>query len=328
MNGGWFRYGQQPTAAIASWKRVVDSVRRAVPDRSKYAFLWAPNAANGYPFAGGEYSNTKETASAADFAALDSNGDGVYDARDDPYTPFYPGDDYVDWVGFSLYHYGREWPWVTNDVPMPGKAEAILTGKPGWGNYNFYEMFCGSGAGGNPASRSQGSKPFMVTETGSTIHMAVGPTTATARTVPANGDAQSRVPIKQGWWRQLVNSTFLEQYPKIKGISTFEFIKYEETSWRDFTNMGPAVDINSPVGNDGGALDGLVLAAFQADFTGPLENLVIWGKKESPSLSTPGTPLPAAASPSGPAQRNSAEVIGGIFDSLLAVIPGIFALIA
>ena len=289
MNGGWFRYGQQPTAAIASWKRVVDGVRNVVTDRSRYAFLWAPNASNGYPFTGGEYSTTKASASAADFAALDTNKNGEFDALDDPYTPFYPGDDYVDWVGFSLYHYGTQYPWVTNDVPIPGKAEAILVGKPGWGHFNFYEMFCGSGAGGQPTSLSRGDKPFMVTETGSTVHMAVGPSTQTATQVPANGGAESRAQIKQGWWRQLINSTFLEQYPKIKGISTFEFIKYEETSWRDFTNMGKGTETNSPVGNDGGALDGPTLAALQADLNGSLTDLVIWGSKSAPSTGSPGS---------------------------------------
>ena len=26
---------------------------------------------------------------------------------DDPYTPFYPGDQWVDWVGLNVYHMGQ-----------------------------------------------------------------------------------------------------------------------------------------------------------------------------------------------------------------------------
>lgn len=32
---------------------------------------------------------------------------GVIDNADDPYLPYYPGDQYVDWVGLSLYNYGQ-----------------------------------------------------------------------------------------------------------------------------------------------------------------------------------------------------------------------------
>ncbi|KAI8907794.1 glycoside hydrolase superfamily [Gorgonomyces haynaldii] len=278
MNGSWFLYGQQPTAFLANWKQVVDAVRAKVPDRSKYAFLWAPNAANGWPFGGALTSLTPARPNyAVDFPLMDTNADGVLDALDDPYSPFYPGDDYVDWVGFSMYHYGAQYPWVTNDVPIPGKPEAILVGKPGWGAYNFYEMFCGSGAGGQPVSKSKGGKPFMITETGSTIHLSVdGPNATDAPTRPLNADAESRVPIKQTWWRQMLNETFLNQFPKIKGISTFEFIKHEETSWRDFTNMGKGTNITSQFGGDGGDMDNLVLKAFQDDFNGPLAKFVIW----------------------------------------------------
>jgi hypothetical protein len=34
---------------------------------------------------------------------MDTNGDGVLDNSDDPFTPYYPGDDMVDWVGISVY---------------------------------------------------------------------------------------------------------------------------------------------------------------------------------------------------------------------------------
>ena len=99
MNGSWFRYGQQPTKFIASWKRVHDRVKE-VAGKENVAMMWAPNSGNGYPFIGGPFSvNVNMT----DFdRTLDTNGDGKFDHSDDPYSPYYPGDDYVDWVGQSV----------------------------------------------------------------------------------------------------------------------------------------------------------------------------------------------------------------------------------
>jgi hypothetical protein len=38
---------------------------------------------------------------------MDTNGDGAIDMYDDMYTPYYPGDDWVDWVGMSIFHFGQ-----------------------------------------------------------------------------------------------------------------------------------------------------------------------------------------------------------------------------
>ncbi|KAI8913390.1 glycoside hydrolase superfamily, partial [Gorgonomyces haynaldii] len=256
MNGNWFPYGQQPIAFIKSWKQVVDAVRAKVPDRSKYAFIWAPNSGNGYPFGEG---------------LLDTNNDGKYTIADDPYTPFFPGDDYVDWVGFSIYHYGKEYPWVDNVIPMPGQVEAIITGKPGWGAFNFYEMFC---------------------ETGATVHLWIQPSGNAQAIKPPNGEASDRVPIKQTWWRQIINATLLNTFPKIKAVSTFEFIKFEETTWRDFTNMGGTLNRSSPFGNDGAPKDGEVLKALQQDLNGSYGQLLIWANGSQPTGQQTSAPQP------------------------------------
>ena len=47
---------------------------------------------------------------------------------DDPYSPYYPGDAAVDWVGMSLYHWGNAYPWGENEIPEAGKFIAQLTG--------------------------------------------------------------------------------------------------------------------------------------------------------------------------------------------------------
>ena len=53
---------------------------------------------------GGNYSVVNGT---AEWHALDTNGDGWVDMSDDPYGPFWPGADYVDWVGLDIYHMGQ-----------------------------------------------------------------------------------------------------------------------------------------------------------------------------------------------------------------------------
>jgi len=100
MNGNWFRYGQQPTAFLASWRRVIGYVRQATNNSQNIAFIWAPNSGNGYPFLGGK--NITIPRGSPDYLLMDTNNDGEIDINDDPYTPFYPGDEWVDWVGFSV----------------------------------------------------------------------------------------------------------------------------------------------------------------------------------------------------------------------------------
>jgi hypothetical protein len=75
MNGTWYPYseaypGSGVTAQdfIASWRRIVDIFRRKGANNA--AFVWSPNL----PDVGGI-----------------------------PFTSYYPGDDYVDWVGASFY---------------------------------------------------------------------------------------------------------------------------------------------------------------------------------------------------------------------------------
>lgn len=188
----------------------------------------APNSGNGYPFPGDLYSANN---SSNEFALLDTNKDGNYTILDDPYSPFYPGDEFVDWVGFSAYYYGAVYPWEANVVSPPGVIEAMMTGVRGMGNYNFYEMFCGAGG-----AVSKGGKPFMITETGVAVHLYVAPRNSSLQPVlPERTDPLSRVAMKQVWWSSFLNQTFLNLYPQFKGVSTFEFIKQEETTWRDFS---------------------------------------------------------------------------------------------
>ena len=126
--------------------------------------------------------------------------------------------------------------------------------------------------------KTLGGKPFIVTETGATFHLAL--TVPSLAPVP---EGPGRASIKRVWWREFLNSTFLELYPKLKAVSTFEFIKFEEETWRDFTSMGDnGSGMNSPLGNDGGPRAGPVLEALKADMADPIINRQIrWAQSVS-----------------------------------------------
>jgi hypothetical protein len=98
------------------------------------------------------------------------------------------------------------------------------------------------------------------------------------------------VTIKQTWWRQIFDAKFLAEQPKIKAISFFEFIKFEEDSWRDFTTFGGDQHMVSPLGNDGTAQDQLVLAAFRKDLQDGMGDLIMWANKTEPKPTPTDTP--------------------------------------
>ncbi|KAJ3032011.1 hypothetical protein HDV00_008013, partial [Rhizophlyctis rosea] len=97
MNGNWLTtYGQQPIKfrnAFATMATYVHSLTNLT------AMVWSPNIGTGYPYSGDSPASPAELTQ-----ILDTNNNGRLDNGDDPYTPYYPGDQYVDWVGISLYN--------------------------------------------------------------------------------------------------------------------------------------------------------------------------------------------------------------------------------
>jgi hypothetical protein len=203
MNGSWYSWGQQPTAYIRAFRLIAQAVHTLAPNS---AMLWAPNYGAGYPFTGGAHSAQPGS---PDFAVLDTNHDGVLDAHDDPYAPYYPGDDAVDWVGMTLYHWGDIWPWGKNIVPEPGKFAAQLTGSYNGANGDertvpdFYGIYA-VGYG----------KPMSVPETAALFNTSV-----------ESGDAE--LDVKRAWWRQVFSAETARSFPEIKMINWFEWRKPE-----------------------------------------------------------------------------------------------------
>jgi hypothetical protein len=202
MNGSWYAWGQDPDGYIRAFRLLADAVHNRVPGAE---MVWAPNYGGGYPFSGGAHEATPDQPG---FALLDTNGDGVLSMADDPYLPYYPGDDVVDWVGMTLYHWGSVYPWGENEIPEPGKFIAQLTGTySGLGGDDaaipdFYQVFS-----------VQHGKPVAITET------------AALYNTEAGGDDE--LSIKQAWWRQVFNRDTLIAFPGIKLINWFEHIKPE-----------------------------------------------------------------------------------------------------
>jgi hypothetical protein len=151
--------------------------------------LWSPNYGNGYPFGG---------PTATPIApSLDTNADGMVSVGDDPYAPYYPGDEYVDWVGLTLFYWGNTYPWGENEVPVPGTFVNQVRGGGDTNLPDFYDTYV-TGTG----------KPFAV---------------FTAALVnPDAPGSEDAVAIKQGWWRQVL-AAGAEEMP---GLGLVEWLEW------------------------------------------------------------------------------------------------------
>ena len=168
--------------------------------------MWAPNYGGGYPFVGGKFAAASES---DNFKLLDTNNDGALTMADDSYAPYYPGDDVVDWAGVSLYHWGNQRPWGSNDQLVE--------------NHKFADMLTGdySGTAGDDIQVPDfyhvygdlHNKPIAIPETAAIY-------------TPSRGGTDE-LDIKQAWWRQVFADSFASTFPKVKMINWFEWQKYE-----------------------------------------------------------------------------------------------------
>jgi hypothetical protein len=214
MNGSWYAWGQQPEEYVAAFRRVADAVHAGAPGS---ATMWAPNYGGGYPFAGGRYEGSSPD--------LDTDGDGAISGVDDPYAPYWPGDDAVDWVGMSLYHWGSAYPWGENEVPEAGKFVAQLTGEYTGlaGDERRVPDFHGIYGEGH-------GKPVAIPETAALY--------APGRPGP------DELTVKRAWWRQVHDPALAEQLPRLAMVNWFEWAKDEpevggRVDWR--ATASPAI---------------------------------------------------------------------------------------
>ena len=202
MNGSWYPWAQQPEAYVDAFRTVAAAIHAGAPAS---AMVWAPNDGAGYPFTGGSYGAAEGSPEAA---ALDTDGDGALTRTDDPYAPYWPGDDVVDWVGMSVYFWGLEYPWGENEIAPEGRFAAQLTGQPTGAHFDevgvpdFYATY----ADGH-------DKPMAVIETAALYDPA--------------GDGPEEAEVKGAWFRQVFTDATREAFPRIGMINWFEWRKDE-----------------------------------------------------------------------------------------------------
>ena len=197
MNGSWYPWGQQSKAYVDAFRTVADAVHALAPAS---AMAWAPNEGGGYPFTGGAF--------ASDDPLLDTDGDGVITDADDPYAPYWPGDDAVDWVGMSVYHWGLEYPWGENEMPAEGAFRALLTGEP-TGAHDGHDQvpdFYATYADGK-------DMPMGVFETAALFN--------------PGADGPNEAELKSAWWRQVTDPAVRQAFPRLAMLNWFEWRKDE-----------------------------------------------------------------------------------------------------
>ncbi|KXS19506.1 glycoside hydrolase family 26 protein [Gonapodya prolifera JEL478] len=211
MNGAWYTWlGRQPTLYKSTFRRLATVVHATAPAT---AMLWAPTIADTYPYATYNLPPPNTT----DFEAVDTNKNGAIDSGDDPYAPYYPGDDVVDWVGGTVYHYGPTYPYVNNFVPPRDYFDWTITGKSIVDGTtispSFYDVYA-----------TAKNKPFMLGEVG-IYHW-------------QNGTGADALSQKQAWWRILTDRTTRAKYPLFRALAWFEVAKIEpgwNNQYIDFT---------------------------------------------------------------------------------------------
>lgn len=201
MNGSWFAYGLKPTEFTPAYRLFVETVRDAAPDTR---FVWSPAYAEGYPFVTPEFLPDPNS---EDFALLDTDGDGAVTMSDDPYAPFYPGDEYVDWVGMTLNHWGNTWPWYENERPEDDKFLDQIHGEYNGLNGDatalpdFYADYV-----------EAREKPFVL---------------RSAALYLPNAGGDDELTIKQTWWQQILSAETLAALPGMRAVVWEEWVRTE-----------------------------------------------------------------------------------------------------
>lgn len=200
MNGSWRPWGQQPESYVAAFRAVADAVHAAEPTAS---MVWSPVYGSGYPFREETGADSEiDLSDARQVAPLDTDGSGRLDEGDDPYGPYYPGDEAVDWTGLFLYRFGQSQGIDRNVLPSRDELASRLEdrwGYPTTGRASFYDRF--SASTGHP----------LLLETAALHNPAVG------------GATDLR--LQQRWWREVFAA--LEDHPMIGAISWLELSREE-----------------------------------------------------------------------------------------------------
>lgn len=204
MNGSWYSWGQQPQAYVKAFRVVAAAVHRLAPGN---VMVWSPNYGEGYPYPNGQYSARPTTVA---FETLDTDEDGELTIKDDPYSPYYPGDQYVDWVGLTLYYHGEVWPWRENESPGPDRFIKQLRGE--YKSVHVDETMLPDFYGEYAVKRG---KPMAIAETAAFFNVSLA------------GEGAPEYTVKSNWMAQVFSTEVPRLFPKLKMINWFEHVKEE-----------------------------------------------------------------------------------------------------
>ena len=176
------------------------------------AMVFGPNIGITYPYVDTPAAFSSAPTAATfpeDFLALDTNRDGVISSLDDPYLPYYPGDEFVDWVAISIYWYPNEetgynvlppLTYYQDMITSTGPSMAIVDeSKNGDPLRNFYQRFV-----------VERGKPMMIPETSAPFS-------------PNSTGPAANAAIKQNWYQQIFSqNNTLNNFPRLKLVVQFE----------------------------------------------------------------------------------------------------------
>jgi len=255
MQGIWnAAYGSRPTAFIEEWRRMYTIVKSLAPST---VIVWSPNFSIGYPW--GQSLDMATTP--ADRALLDTNNDGQLTYQDDAYSPYYPGDEYLDAAGLSIYYKGPNGQDL-NEAQQGGFCEKSFAGIDPWDGRRtaeFYQTYCATP-----------NRPCFISEGASAYHVDI-----------RGGD--SHLDLARAWWQDCItNTTFFSTHPQIKMVMMYEFEKYETAA----SNVGQDLrDFRS-------TNDSQIATAFRADIESMIDSFA-WAEPVDPNVAIetdlPGT---------------------------------------
>ncbi|KAI8829322.1 hypothetical protein BC829DRAFT_411748 [Chytridium lagenaria] len=136
----------------------------------------------------------------------------------DAWTPYYPGDDVVDWVGLSVYWKGfkADYPWITTNRAPDNFFAQIIDGLAPEGGDVFFTR---------NSQRNEGSHLLYLSEGSATKHLTYSRAGEAAVASTQNIDETENQMVF--WNSFLFNQTFRTTYPLMKMVNMFEFLKPE-----------------------------------------------------------------------------------------------------
>ncbi|KAJ3097524.1 hypothetical protein HDU97_004780 [Phlyctochytrium planicorne] len=283
------------TSVVETWQRIYQgTLSFLTPEtRPNVNFIWSPDCSN----------------------------PGSNPESPDPFAPFYPGDNFVDWIGCPIiYVKDKPFPDYVNILPPGDFADNAMKGvyisqNPAIAPVKLpsvYELY----------SKAK-NKPFMITKAGAGYNIdytrELREQTGITDLFPKSKYSQSEV--KRAFWRQILNTTFLEAYPQLKGVCMYE----TKAIWAgqiiyDTNVFGyPASNISK------GAAE--VIPAFIEDFKSM--PFVIWAKDKAGNSAGPTSLQPSNSTSSSNASDSSKSkmMIGVIAGGAILLIIAVTAVI-